>query len=50
MLCAVNNPQKNTAVQEFEAELETSTRAVADFQNDRSVCQSPKNLIRRGWI
>ena len=41
-LCAVNNPQGDTAVQEFEAELEISTRASVDFRNDTSVVQSPK--------
>ena len=35
---------------EFEEELETSTRAVVDFQDDRSVVQSPKNLNRRDRI
>ena len=49
-LCAVNNPQGDTAVQEYEAELETSTRAVVNFQNDMSVFQSSKNLNRRDWI
>ena len=46
-LCAVNYPQADTAFQEFETELEITTRAVVDFQNDRSVVHSPKNLNRR---
>ena len=45
-LCAVNKP-RDTAVQEFAIELETTTRAAVDFQNDRSVVQSPKKLNRR---
>ena len=49
-LCAVNNPQRNTAVLEFEAELENSTRKVVAFQSDRSVVQSPKNLNRRDRV
>ena len=36
-LCAVNIPQGNKAVQEIDAEFETSTRAVVDSQIDRSV-------------
>ena len=31
------NPQGDTTVQEFEAELESSIWAVVDLQNDRSV-------------
>ena len=49
-LCAVVNPQGDAVVQELEAELETSKRAVVNFQNDRSVFQSPKNLNRRNRI
>ena len=37
-------------VKEFEAELETSTRAVVLFEKDRSVVHSPKNLNRRDRI
>ena len=49
-LWAVNNPQGDAAVKEFEAELETSTRAVKVFEKDRSVVQSSKNLNRRDRI
>ena len=51
-LWAVNNPQGDAAVKEFEAEfeLETSTRAVVVFEKDRSVVQSSKNLNRRDRI
>ena len=42
-LWAVNNP----VVKEFQAELETRSGAVVDFENDRSVVQSPENLNRR---
>ena len=45
-LCA----QGDTVVQEFEAELETSTWANVDFRNDRSAVQSPKHLDRRDKI
>ena len=36
-LWAVNNPQGDAAVKEFQAELETISRAVVDFEKDRSV-------------
>ena len=36
-LYAVNIPQGNKAVQEIDAEFETSTRAVVDSQIHRSV-------------
>ena len=49
-LWAVNNPQGDAAVKEFQAEIETSKRAVVDFQKDRSVVQSPKNSNRRDRI
>ena len=49
-LWAVNNPQGDAVVKEFQAELETRSGAVVDFENDRSVVQSPKNLNRRDRI
>ena len=49
-LWAVNNPQGDAAVKEFEAELEIITRAVVDFQNDRCVFRSPKILNRLNRI
>ena len=49
-LWAVSNPQGDAAVMEFQAELETRSRAVVDFEKDRSVVQSPKNLNRRDRI
>ena len=49
-LWAVNNPQRDAAVKEFQAELETRSRSVVDFEKDRSVVQSPKNLNRRDRI
>ena len=49
-LWAVNNPQGDAAVKEFQAELETRSRAIVDFEKDRSVVQSPKNLNRRDRI
>ena len=41
-LWAVNNPQGDAANKEFEAELETRSRTVVDFEKDRSVVQIPK--------
>ena len=49
-LWAVNKPQGDAVVKEFQAELETRSGAVVDFENDRSVVQSPKNLNRRDRI
>ena len=50
MLCAVNYPQGDAAFKEFEAELETRSRALVDFKKDRSEGQSPKNLNTRDRI
>ena len=49
-LWAVNNPQGDAAVKEFQAELESRSSAVVDFENERSVVQSPQNLNRRDRI
>ena len=49
-LWAVNNPQGDAAVKEFQAEIETRSRAVVDFEKDKSVVQSPKILNRRDRI
>ena len=49
-LWAANNPQGDAVVKEFQAEFDTRSGAVVDFENDRSVVQSPKNLNRRDRI
>ena len=46
----LKKPQGVKAVQEFELELKTSTRAIVNFQKVRSVVQSPKSLRRRDRI
>ena len=48
-LCAAVNPQGDAVVQEFQAELETRSWAVVDFEKDRSVVQSPKRSSAYWW-